>query len=106
MKKSINVLYKLYENEKEHVNIRVVYDVETDGKKEIYKCSVNLSDNKIPEWLTLTNFEIPTVHQSGHPGVSITSFSEIKGIKNLDTAFFIQQVYQTIQLKEGLHSSS
>lgn len=104
MKKSVNVLYTLYDSI-EHVDIPVVYDIETEGCRETYKCFVNLPNNEIPEWLTLTYFEITTVHQSGDPGVIITLFSDIKGIKNLDTAFFIQKVHQTIQLQESLHSS-
>jgi hypothetical protein len=100
MQKSVVVNYKLYDTET-YAKIAVSYEIETDEKRVIYKCLVNLTGDRIPEWLTVTAFEIPTVHEAGSPGVNITSFSEVKGIRNVDTAFFIQQVYQSIFVKEA-----
>jgi|GEM_PF-6393024 len=48
MEKTIIVTYNLYDS-KDYVNVPVRYVVETEGKREIYKCSVELKEQVIPE---------------------------------------------------------
>ena len=94
------VPYSLYDNASSNgYNIPVAYEVQQEGNREIYKCSIDLPEHEIPEWLTVRDFEIPTVHERG---VNTTHFSEVKGMHTIDTMLFVTRVYQSISLLQML----
>lgn len=87
--------YRLYESG-EVLKIPLLYEIIDEGNTKTYNCKLILPENEIPEWLTVTEFSIPTVYEPGSPGVTITSFSEVKGIGNIDSALFVGEVYRQI----------
>ncbi len=99
MKKLIVIRYVLY-GSKEVIKVPLHYEITQEGNTEICHCKVDLPENAILEWLTVEEFSIPTVYEPGSPGVTITSFSEIRGIKNIDTALFIGEVNRQIWVAE------
>jgi hypothetical protein len=96
MQKSISIPYTLYET-KEIISIPLLYTIETTSKSETQVCKVNLQDEQIPRWLTIKEFRIKTVFGDM---VNVTCFSDIVGIKNVDTALFIHQVHDSIFIAE------
>jgi len=94
------VPYSLYDNASSNgYNIPVAYEVHQEDNREVYKCSIDLAEHEIPEWLTVRDFEIPTVHERG---VSVTHFSEVKGMRTIDTMLFVTRVFQSISLLQML----
>ena len=99
MKKTIIVPYALYDKKDERVSVPVTYEIKQDGNRTTYACSID--EARLPEWLTIKDFEIPTVYRPGEPGVHVTEFSAIKGIGNVDTALFVGAVHSAIFLRES-----
>jgi hypothetical protein len=97
MEKSVTVIHKLYDGIEEF-SIPVSYEVKNEGNRTAYKCKVALTEGEIPDWLTVTEFEIPIIYTPGNPGVTVTAFGEVKGIKTIDTAMFIVEVEQQISI--------
>ena len=93
------VIYNLYDRKEEYASVPIEYTVEIEDKREVYKCTVELEDSEMPEWLSVKVFEIPTYYDPR--GVRVTTFSEVRGITNIDTALFIGQVHQAIFFKES-----
>jgi hypothetical protein len=101
MQKKVTVHHQQYET-KEMNSLPVYYEVLKDGNRTTYKCEVRLQEKELPEWLNIKAFEIPKIYTPGDPGVTVTCFSEIQGIKNIDTALFIGEVEAQISLCEIL----
>jgi hypothetical protein len=99
MQKSVVINHKLYDGE-EVFSIPVFYDVFKDGNHTTYNCKVALTANRVPEWLTVTEFSIPIIYMPGSPGVTMTAFSDVKGIRNVDTAIFVTEAEQQIFVAE------
>lgn len=96
MTKRIKVSYTPYGSEV-IMGIPVAYEIEENGTREVYKCAVELTGSDIPGWLDITRFDIPKVTMNN---VIVTRFSEISGIRSIDTALFIATVDQTISIAE------
>ena len=98
----ILVAHQLYV-EGEIVNVPIQYEILVDQNRKVYKCVVDIPEEKVPEWLSLREFEIPIVQQNN---VTVTLFSEVRGLKNIDSALFLHDVEMQISLREtwqGLH---
>lgn len=79
------------------VYIPIVYEIQEDRNREMYKCAVELTESEIPKWLTVTRFDIPKITIEN---VIVTQCSVITGIKSIDTALFIATVEQAISIAE------
>lgn len=99
MQSIVKVVHKQYEGI-ETYSVPVMFKIIIEGRTTIYDCKVDLPREELPEWLTVTEFQIPHVYTPGNPGVTMTAFGDVKGIGNIDTAIFVAEVEASISVCE------
>ena len=96
MEKSILIKHLLQAGN-EIATVPLYYNITKEENKTTVYCRV--PEEKRPEWLTLTEFSIPSVYMDGSPGVTGTYLSHIK-CSNVEEASFLGSVHKQIRLAE------
>jgi hypothetical protein len=96
MRKSIIIKHPLQDSG-EMASVPLQYEITKEGNRTTLHCKI--PEGKKPDWLTLTEFSIPSIYMPGNPGVTGTYFSEVK-CGNVETALFLDSVYKQIRLAE------
>lgn len=95
----LTIKYTLYEGGDTYT-IPVLFRITNEGNTTIYNCKVDLPNDRIPAWLTVTEFQIPHYYTPGNPGVTATAFSEVRRMGNIDTILFVTEVETQISVSE------
>jgi hypothetical protein len=106
MEKSVLISTKLSASG-DYISIPVRYSInEEDGNENIklIDCTVDLSPDEIPEWLSPAVFTIRQVYNPGYTGVAGVTVTELSRIpcKNVNSANFVDNTHEHIRLKENL----
>lgn len=96
MEKSILIKHPLQDGSA-MASVPVHYEIIKEGNKTTLHCKI--PEGKKPDWLTLTEFSIPSVYNPGNPGVTGTYFSEVK-CGNVETALFLDSAHKQISLAD------